>query len=506
MAFSLLYLAVRALLGALVRSRRGLHVKDVELLVLRHELEILRRQLVRPKLRMVDRALLAAAACHLPRSSRGALLVTPRTLLRWHQRLVRRKWRQTSGQRGRPKLPTEVRELVLRLARENPPWRDRRICGELAKLGFRVSPTSIRRLLAQAKLEPAPRRSGPSWREFLRAQAASIVACDFFTVESVFLRRYYALFLIAHASRRVWLAGCTANPTGAWVTQQARNLGLDLSGQGIRFLIRDRDSKYSGPFDEVFRSENIRIVKTPVRAPKANAIAERFDRTVRSECLDWLLVPNRRHLERVLRVYVDTPTSFAPRNHAAARRPQVREHRRREPQLAHPRRLACDLARQPQVTLADVLPEEWGGLPPRDGGRAWRERRIGEEAAEGIGNRLGVLVRDEDARSLPEQLVGVREPCRDHRLAGRDRFDEHARDDLLAWEVRQQHDIGLPDPRQDRRRVAVDVVELDEVVDAQRDRPRHERIPVLLPPRLQDFGFSGVDCRQRAGEFGAQVA
>jgi putative transposase len=305
MALSFLYLAVRALFGALVRSRRGLHVKDIELLVLRHELEILRRQVARPKLVMSDRALLAAAACHLPRSSRGVVLVTPRTLLRWHQGLVRRKWRQAPGRRGRPKLSAEVRELVLRLACENPRWDHRRICGELAKMGFHVSPTSIRRLLAQAKLEPAPRRAGPSWGEFLRAQAASIVACDFFTVESVFLRRYYALYFIAHGNRRVWLAGCTANPNGAWVTQQARNLGLDFSDGGIRFLIRDRDGNYSGPFDEVFRSEGIRIVKTPVRAPKANAIAERFVRTVRGECLDWLLILNRRHLERVLRIYVD---------------------------------------------------------------------------------------------------------------------------------------------------------------------------------------------------------
>jgi putative transposase len=175
-----------------------------------------------------------------------------------------------------------------------------------------VSPTSIRRLLTHARLEPALRRAGPSWREFLRMQAASIVACDFFTIESVFLRRYYALFFIAHGSRRVWLAGCTTNPTGVWVTQQARNLGLDFSEQHARVLIRDRDSKYSGPFDEVFRSEGIRIVKTPVRAPKANAIAERFVRTVRGECLDSLLILNRRHLElnrrhleRVLRVYIN---------------------------------------------------------------------------------------------------------------------------------------------------------------------------------------------------------
>jgi hypothetical protein len=138
----------------------------------------------------------------------------------------------------------------------------------------------------------------------LHAQAASIVAYDFFTVESLFLRRYYALFFIAHGDRRVWGAGCTANPTGAWVTEQARNLGPDFSDQGVRFLIRDRDNKYSGPFDQVFRNEGIRIVKTPVAAPKANAIAERFVRTVRAECLDWLLILNRRHLEVVPRTYV----------------------------------------------------------------------------------------------------------------------------------------------------------------------------------------------------------
>jgi transposase InsO family protein len=191
---------------------------------------------------------------------------------------------------------------VLRLARESLRWGHRRICGELAKLGLQVSPTSIRRLLARAKLAPAPRRSGPSWREFLRAQAASIVACDLFTVEAVFFRRYYVLFFIAHASRRVWLAGCTTNPTGAWVSQQARNLGLEFADQGIRCLIRDRDSKYTGPFDEILRSEGIRILRTPVRAPRTNAVAERFVRTVRSECLDWLLILNRRHLERALRV------------------------------------------------------------------------------------------------------------------------------------------------------------------------------------------------------------
>jgi hypothetical protein len=243
LAFSFLYLAIRALLGALVRSRRGLDVKDLELLVLRHELEVLRRQVARPQLRAADRALLAAAACHLPRSARGAPLVTPRTLLRWHRALVRRKWRQSPRRRWRPPVPAEVRALVLRLARENSRCGHRRIGGELVKLGFRVSPATARRLLARAGLGPAPRRSGPGWREFLRAQAASVVACDFFTVESVLLRRYYVVFFIAHANRRVWLAGCSTNPTRAWVTQQARNVGLDLADEGMRLLIRDRDRK-----------------------------------------------------------------------------------------------------------------------------------------------------------------------------------------------------------------------------------------------------------------------
>ncbi len=282
MACSFLYVAFRALLGALVRCRRGLDAKDLELMVLRHEVAVLRRQGAPPRLRAADRALLAAAACDLPASSRGARLVTPRTLLRWHRALVRRTWRQSPGQRGRPAVPTEVRASVLRLARENPRWGHRRISGELAKLGLRVSPTTIRRLLARAGLGPAPRRSGPGWREFLRAQATSIVACDFLTVESVLLRRYDVLFFIAHASRRVWIAGCSPSPTGAWVTQQARNVGLDLADADVRFLIRDRDSKYSGTFDEVFRSGGIRMLKTPVRAPRANAIAERFVRTIRA--------------------------------------------------------------------------------------------------------------------------------------------------------------------------------------------------------------------------------
>jgi transposase InsO family protein len=305
MVLSFVYLVFVSLLRLVFGRRRSELAKDVELLVLRHELVVLRRQHPRPRLNPADRALFAALVRLLPGARRGGLVVTPRTLLRWHRELVRRTWAQPQPRFGRPSLDAELLELVLRLAHENPRWGYQRIVGELRKLGVSVSPSTVRRMLLNAGMEPAPRSSGPTWREFLRQQAAGIMACDFFSVETVSLRRLYVLFFIAHGSRRVLLAGCTANPTGAWVTQQARNLGLDFSGQGVKFLIRDRDSKYSHPFDEVFRSEGIRIVKTPVRAPKANAIAERFVRTVRAECLDWLLILNRRHLERVLRVYVN---------------------------------------------------------------------------------------------------------------------------------------------------------------------------------------------------------
>ena len=184
-------------------------------------------------------------------------------------------------------------------------WGYERISGELRKLGLSVSPSTVRRLLARAGLGPAPRRSGPSWREFLRAQAASIVACDFFTVETAFLRRYYVLFFIELSSRRVHLAGCSAYPSGRWVTQQARNLSFSGALSDARFLIHDRDSKFVASFDEVLRSEGISVILTPFQAPQANAYAERFVRTVRAECLDWQLILGPRQLDRVLRVFVE---------------------------------------------------------------------------------------------------------------------------------------------------------------------------------------------------------
>jgi putative transposase len=236
-------------------------------------------------------------------------MVTPKTLLRWHRELVAAKWRLYARRRrgGRPSMVQEVKELVLRLANDNPRWGYQRIQGELKKLGIELSASAIRKLLRAHGLGPAPRRPDMTWREFLRQQASSVLACDFFTVETVFLQRLYVLFFIELKTRRVRVGGCTPNPDGPWVVQQARNLRLSLpDGETpTRFLIHDRDDKFTGSFDEIFETESIEVIRTPVRAPRANAFAERWGRTVRAECLDWLLIFSRRHLEHVLRIYVD---------------------------------------------------------------------------------------------------------------------------------------------------------------------------------------------------------
>jgi putative transposase len=285
----------------------------VEIAVLRHQLAVLRRQVPRPRYSLTDRMLLATLARLLPRERWAAFLVTPSTLLRWHRELVARRWTypHTGTRRG---LDDDVVELVLRLARENPRWGYVRIVGECRLLGVPVSASSVRRILRRHRLGPAPRRRGPTWTQFLTTQAQGLLACDFFTVDTVGLTRLYVFFVVEVHRRRVHLAGITAHPTGEWVTQQARNLLMDLDGPTgrFRFLIRDRDTKFTAGFNAVFAAAGVAVVRIPPRAPRANAYAERWVRTVRSECLDWILIWNQHQLRHVLTEYLRHYDSARP--------------------------------------------------------------------------------------------------------------------------------------------------------------------------------------------------
>ena len=325
MVWSFLFLALRRSLELILLCFRSAEAKEIEILVLRHELAVLRRQHPRPRLQPKDRALLAALSRLLPRARWSVFLVQPETLLRWHRLMVRRRWTYLTTSNGRPPVPKEVQQLVVRLARENPRWGYQRIHGELLRLGWRVSASSIGRVLGAHGLDPAPRRASTSWRVFLRQQAAGIVAYDFFTVDTVFLRRVYVLFVIELGSRRVHLAGVTDHPTGPWVAQQARNLLAGLGDQAVawKFLIRDRDSKFTRVFDDVWRSTGAEIIRTPVRAPNANAVAERWVGTVRRECLDHLLIVGRHQLVRVLRCYVEHYNQRRPHRSLAHATPVV---------------------------------------------------------------------------------------------------------------------------------------------------------------------------------------
>src|SRR6266540_6387948 len=302
---SFAYWVVRRLFELLVLFGRSERAKELEILVLRHELQVLRRQVGRPRLRSADRVLLAALGQVLPRGRRS-FLVQPATLLRWHRDLVRRRWSYPGRRPGRPPVAAQMQELILRLAVENPSWGYKRIQGELVALAMPLSASSVWNVLHRQRIEPAPRRASVSWREFLRQQAAAIVECDFFTVETLWLRRLYVLFFVELARRRVHVVGVTANPNSTWVAQQARNLTMTLAEQKQRhrILIRDRDSKFTAAFDEVFRSEGLRVIKTPIAAPRAKAHAERWVGSVRRECLDRILIVSRRQLETVLREYV----------------------------------------------------------------------------------------------------------------------------------------------------------------------------------------------------------
>ncbi|MBF6557916.1 MAG: transposase [Acidimicrobiales bacterium] len=297
------------LFGLIALRGRGEASKDVELLILRHEVAVLRRQIKRPRLEPKDRVVLATLSRLLPRDRWHVRIMAPSTLLRWHRELVARHWtypRLRVSRGGRPPTSVVIRKLVVRLARENPTWGHRRIHGEIIGLGYQVSAATAWNILDRAGIDPSPRRSGPTWRQFCCTQAKSMLASDFAHVDTVMLQRVYVFFLIEVATRRVHILGVTRHPTGAWVTQQARNflMALDDRADAFRLLVRDRDAKFSASFDAVFTGSGMAVLKTPPQAPRANTYAERWIRTLRRECLDRVMIVGQRHLVAVLSAYV----------------------------------------------------------------------------------------------------------------------------------------------------------------------------------------------------------
>ena len=316
------YRLVRLVIELLALRGRTNRSKDAEILVLRHQLAVLHRQVPRPRFEPTDRAFLTALSRVLARDRWSILLVKPDPILAWHRRLVANHWTYPHRP-GRPSTAAETRRIIIRLARENPTWGYRRIDGELARLGITIAAATVWQILKNAGIDPAPGRNSESWTTFLRAQAAGIVACDFFTVDTVMLRRYYVLFFIELQSRRVYLGGITTNPSGAWTAQAARNLMMGY-GHAIRFLIRDGAGQFVGAFDEVFRSGGTTVIRTPPRTPIANAYAERWVGTVRRELCDRTLIWNRRQLEQQLRDYVEHYNTHRPHRNLEQRAPDDR--------------------------------------------------------------------------------------------------------------------------------------------------------------------------------------
>ena len=347
MSLRLLYLIFVQLCAWLVLLGRSPTSKNAELLVLRHEVAVLRRTSPRPRLDWADHAMLAALIRHLPRRLRAHRLVTPGTVLRWHRRLVKKKWTYPI-RTGRPPVSAEITALIERLATENNSWGYQRIQGELLKLGHRVGASTIRRVLRALMIPPAPKRhTDTTWRQFLHAQAATVLATDFFHVDCAeTLQRLYCLFVMEVSSRSVHILGVTAHPDGLWTTQQIRNLLMDLADRAadFRFLIRDRAGQFTGSFDAALDSTGIQAVKIPTRSPQANAYAERFVLTARTELTDRMLIFSERHLRSVLAEY---------EAHYNGRRPH-RSRQLRPPRPDHP---AADLS-QKRIKRQPIL----GGL------------------------------------------------------------------------------------------------------------------------------------------------
>ena len=327
MCLRFVFLLITRVASWLQLSRHEEAWQTAEILILRHQLAVLQRQQPRrPDLNWADRALLAALLSVIPKARRQGLrlLVTPDTILRWHRDIARRRWaaRSKRGRTGRPATRRNIKALVLRLARENPGWGYRRIHGELAGLGANVAASTVWEILRTNGIDPAARRTGPTWAQFLRSQAEAILACDFFSVDLLDGTQAYVLTVIGHAARRIRILGVTLHPTGEWTTQQARNLIMDLGEQAerMKFMIRDRGSNFTAAFDAVLADAGIRTVLCNVRTPRMNAIAERWIGGCRRELLDRTLIWNQSHLQQILRDYENHHNQHRPHRflHGAA--------------------------------------------------------------------------------------------------------------------------------------------------------------------------------------------
>jgi putative transposase len=316
----LIFLIVSRAMSLLVLSRRESWWKDAEILMLRHQLAVAQRERPQAQSRLTwpDRAWLALLASTLPIEHLVAmrLIVTPGTILRWHREILRRRWARLSrrGRSGRPPVRRDVRSVVLRLARENESWGYRRIHGELARLGITVAPSTVWQILKGAGIDPAPRRDGPGWAEFLRSQAQGILALDFFTTDLLNGTKVYVRAVIEHGTRRIRILGVTEHPARSWVVQQARNLLMDLQDAGtrVKFVLHDRDASFTAASGEVFQAAGVRIVRSAVQAPRMNSIMERWTGSCRRELLDRTLIWNQRHLMIVLREYEDFYNAHRP--------------------------------------------------------------------------------------------------------------------------------------------------------------------------------------------------